>query len=109
MAETGGDVRPRGEVRAEKNAERAPATTAARFTGATITARLTDDGLRVRIGGSASFGARTAGQAFDVDGGKDLEAALAALLDEHRDEIEAQTMGAAYEAAALARRREEDL
>jgi hypothetical protein len=44
-----------------------------------------------------------------VDGGGGLKAALDALLDEHRDAIEAQTMGAAYEAVALARRRGEDI
>jgi phage FluMu gp28-like protein len=57
----------------------------------------------------AAFGGRTAAQSFEVDGGGGLKAALDALLDEHRDAIEAQTMGAAYEAVALARRRGEDI
>lgn len=109
MAETGGDMRPRGEVRAEKNADRAPVSTAARFTGATVTVRYDGDTLTVRMGGQASFGGRTATQSFEVDGGRDLKAALDALLDEHRDEIEAQTMGAAYEAVSLARRRGEEV
>ena len=109
MAETGGTARPRGEVRAERNPERAPKTAAARYDGARVTVRYDGDTLAVRIGGTATFGERTASQAFDVEGDDTLRAALDALLEEHRDEIEAQVMGAAYEAAALARRRGEDL
>jgi hypothetical protein len=109
MAATGGDMRPRGEVRAEKNPERAPASAAARFAGATVTVRYDGDSLAVRVGGSATFGSRTAAQSFEVKANKDLKDALDALLDEHRDEIEAQTMGAAYEAVALARRRGEEV
>jgi hypothetical protein len=46
MAATGGDMRPRGEARGEKNAERAPASTAARFaSGVAVAATTTFVGL----------------------------------------------------------------
>jgi hypothetical protein len=38
-----------------------------------------------------------------------LRDALDALLAEHADEVEAQVMGAAYEAVALAKRRGEEI
>lgn len=109
MPVTGGDMRPRGELRAEKNVAPAKPSTAARFSGATVTVRYDGDALTVRMGGQAAFGSRSATQSFEVDGGSDLKAALDALLDEHRDEIEAQVMGAAYEAVALAKRRGEEI
>lgn len=108
MASTGGQAKPRGEVRADKDPEAGPRR-GARFEDARVTARLDGDGLTVRISGMATYGARTAAQSFDVtDDTGDLERAMTALLERHRPAIEAHTLEAAYEAAALARRLGED-
>jgi hypothetical protein len=104
MAE--GQARARGELDAEKNPA-APARGGVSFESARVTARYQDGAVTLTVGGSAGYGdgltAGTAREVEDVDGR--VAAALAAVLEAHAGEIEADAMEAAYEARALARRR----
>jgi hypothetical protein len=66
MAATGGDMRPRGEARGEKNAERAPASTAARFaSGVAVAATTTFVGLN-HLKGAVTTDAAGPTQAADA-------------------------------------------
>jgi hypothetical protein len=104
MAE--GSTQPRGELAAEKNPPK-PARGGVMLGGTWVTARYQDGRLTLSLGGSATLAnGLTAGATVDVPDADDrVMQALAAVLEEHGDQIEADALEAAYEARALARRR----
>ena len=108
MPEMGGKVGARGAARAEQNPGAAPRA-GARYEGAEIVARLTGEGLSVRVIGRATYGGRTLSTGADLDAGAHdvIRAELEAALVGAADEIEGRTMEAAYEAARVARLRGE--